>query len=42
MSSGLTNATTTLMDLMNRVFLPYLDEFVIMFVVGILIYPKSR
>jgi len=30
------------MDLMNRVFHPYLDEFVVVFIDNILIYYKSR
>ena len=34
---GLTNAPTTLMDLMHRVFHPYLDRFVVVFVGDILI-----
>ena len=32
MSFGLTNAPTAFMDLMHRVFQPYLDQFVVVFV----------
>ena len=38
----LKNAPTTFMDLMHRVFQPYLDRFVVVFVDDILIYSKSK
>ena len=38
MSFGLTNAPAAFMDLMNRVFRPYLDRFVIVFIDDIMVY----
>ena len=42
MPFGLTNAPTAFMDLIYRVFQPYLDQFVVVFVDEILIYSKSE
>ena len=41
MSFGLTNTPTTFMDLMNRVFHPYLDQFVVVLIDDILVYSKD-
>jgi hypothetical protein len=42
MSFGLTNALAYYMDLMNTDFMEYLDKFIIMFIDGMLVYPKSE
>ena len=42
MSFGLTNALAAFMGLMNRVFCPFLDCFIIVFIGDILIFSQSK
>jgi hypothetical protein len=42
MSFGLTNAPTYFMYLMNKVFMEYLDKFVVVFIDDILVFSRSE
>jgi len=42
MPFGVTNAPGAFMEYMNRIFHPYLDQFVVVFIYDILVYSKSE
>ena len=42
MSFGLTNTLAVFMDYMNRIFCPYLDKFVVVFIDNILVYSRTK
>jgi hypothetical protein len=42
MSFGITNAPTYFMNLMNKVFMEYLDLFVVVFINDILVYSQNK
>jgi hypothetical protein len=42
MSFGLTNASAYFMYLMNKVFMEYVDKFVVVFIDDILVFSKTE
>jgi hypothetical protein len=42
MSFGLTNASAYFMYMMNKVFMEYLDKFIMVFIDDLLVYSRSE
>ena len=42
MSFGLTNAPAYFLSMMNKVFMEYLDKFVVVFIDDIMVYSKNE
>ena len=42
MSFGLTKAPASVMNMMNKVFMEFLDKFVVVFIDDILVYSKNE
>ena len=42
MPFGLTDAPAIFTDYMNRIFIPFLDKYIVVFIDGILIYCKTE
>ena len=42
MSFGLTNAPAYFMSMMNKVFMEYLDKFVVVFIDDIMLYSRNK
>jgi hypothetical protein len=42
MSFGLTNVSAYFMNMMNKVFMEHLDQFVVVFIDGILVYSQNE
>lgn len=41
-SLGVSNVPRVFMEYMNRIFRPYLDQFVVVFIYDVLVYSKTN